>query len=148
MGVNQQKQASRRRPSSAYVKTICCRQTDTTEMSWCGALSAFTHQVQSNPWPQKLSPSVSGGLFEPLISFPINFETPGKETKPKLTPWAQETLHTILFSFCRIKKHIYVRILNPSVWSTVGAVLGVTWQEKMVLVCPPGHQYGCAEGRK
>lgn len=145
MGVKQQKEASRR-PLTTHV-TVQCRQTNNTEMSWWDVCSASSRHGQSNPCPQKLPPSVSGGPFEPIISFLISFETPEKETKPKLTPWAQEALHTNQFSFCRIWD-LYLQILKSDVWSALGAVFGVTSWEKMVLGCPSGPQCGCAERKK
>lgn len=79
--------------------------------------------------------SVSGGLFEPIISFVISFETPEKETKPKLTPWAQEA-YAQKSVFILQNMDMYLQTLKPDVWSAFGAVLGVTSWEKLVLVAP------------
>lgn len=87
---------------------------ETKEISWPDALC-----IHAPGTKQPLGTKVSSGLFQPLVSFPINSKTQRKETKPKLTSWAQENWHTIPFSLFTLEMHTNIEILNLKVRSTV-----------------------------
>lgn len=112
-----------------------------------GCVLCFHTPRAKHPSPQKLPPSVSGGLFEPIISLLISFETPEKETKAKINSMsAGGRTHKSVFVLQNMG--MYLQILKTDVWSALGAVLGVTSWEKMALGCPSGPQCGCAERMK
>lgn len=144
MGVNQQKQASKRPLTTRHSLVEANKQHGDVLM---GCVLCFHTPRAKQPLSTKASTFCFRWSFWAYNLFCHWLWDTRKGNKAKINSLSTGGL-TQKSVFILQNMDMYLQILKPDVWSAFGAVLGVTSWEKMVLGCPSGPQCGCAERMK